>query len=98
MLEIIARSLQAEISSPPRPATRRPRGPNSILESHEAPTPRELDVLSLVTDGKFDREIAELLVLSKRTVQSHLRNLFKKADVKSRTALVCQAARLRWIS
>jgi DNA-binding CsgD family transcriptional regulator/tetratricopeptide (TPR) repeat protein len=49
-------------------------------------TPRELEVLQLVTEGLSDASIAERLFLSPRTVNSHLTSIYAKLDVSSRTA------------
>jgi DNA-binding NarL/FixJ family response regulator len=49
-------------------------------------TQRELEVVQLVADGKTNREIAEALVLSDKTVKRHLDNVFSKLGVSSRTA------------
>jgi predicted ATPase/DNA-binding CsgD family transcriptional regulator len=49
-------------------------------------THRELEVLRLVADGLTDPQIAERLVVSKRTVNAHLRSIYSKLDVTTRTA------------
>ena len=49
-------------------------------------TPREVEVLRLLAEGLSDREIAESLVLSPRTVGWHVTHLLTKLDVQSRTA------------
>jgi DNA-binding NarL/FixJ family response regulator len=49
-------------------------------------TAREVDVLRLVAAGKSNREIADELYLSIKTVARHLANIFGKLDVSSRTA------------
>ena len=57
-------------------------------------TAREIEVLHLVADGLSNAEIAERLVLSERTVHAHLRSIFDKLDVNSRTAAAHAAASL----
>jgi DNA-binding NarL/FixJ family response regulator len=51
-------------------------------------TKRELEVLHLVAKGHTDREVAGTLVISPRTVNRHLSNIFVKLDVPGRTAAV----------
>lgn len=54
----------------------------------DAPTPRELDVLRLLVKGNTNRQIAELLGLSMRTVENHRANLMSKLGLASRVELV----------
>ena len=49
-------------------------------------TAREIQVLRLLAKGLTDPEIAEQLVLSKRTVHAHLRSIYSKLDVTTRSA------------
>ncbi len=49
-------------------------------------TARELEVLALVAEGRTDAEVAETLVLSIRTVNAHLRSIYRKLDVHTRSA------------
>ncbi|GAC1346996.1 MAG: hypothetical protein NVSMB27_11530 [Ktedonobacteraceae bacterium] len=62
-----------------------------VLDLHL--TKRELDVLRLVSEGQTDREVAEALVISSRTVNRHLSNIFVKLDVPGRAAAVAYAIR-----
>lgn len=48
-------------------------------------TDREIEVLKLVAEGKFNKEIAAQLHISERTVKNHISNIFKKIDVCDRT-------------
>jgi predicted ATPase/DNA-binding CsgD family transcriptional regulator len=57
-------------------------------------TAREVEVLQLVADGLSNAEIADRLVLSERTVHAHLRSIFDKLGVNSRTAAAHAAASL----
>ena len=49
-------------------------------------TARELEVLQLVSEGLTDAQVAERLVVSLRTVHAHLRSIYRKLDVRSRSA------------
>ena len=60
-------------------------------------TKREMDVLKLAAKGLRNKEIAEELVLSVRTVQGHLSNIFGKMQVGSRTEAVIKALRKGWL-
>ena len=50
-------------------------------------TGRELEIAALVVDRRTNQEIADHLFLSTKTVESHLRNMFRKLDVSSRIEL-----------
>ena len=65
--------------------TERPREPVEPL------TRREIDVLRLLARGNTNRQIAELLALSVRTVESHRANLMGKLGLSSRVELVTYA-------
>lgn len=54
-------------------------------EKIESLTKRELEVLVQVANGMFNKEIANALNISERTVKNHLSNIFKKIDVSDRT-------------
>jgi ATP/maltotriose-dependent transcriptional regulator MalT len=53
--------------------------------------PRELEVLRLVAAGKTNRAIAAELIVSERTVERHVSNIFNKLQVSSRTAAAAYA-------
>lgn len=59
---------------------------------------RELEVLRLAGKGLSNKEIADRLVLSPRTVQAHFANIFGKLQVGSRTEAVLQGLKRRWLS
>ena len=47
-------------------------------------TGRELEIARLIVDRKTNGEIAGELFLSKKTVETHIRNMFRKLDASSR--------------
>jgi DNA-binding CsgD family transcriptional regulator len=53
-------------------------------------TPREFEVVELVVRGYSNEEIARRLFLSRQTVKTHLRRIFRKCGVDSRVQLVAQ--------
>jgi DNA-binding CsgD family transcriptional regulator len=60
-------------------------------------TDRELEVLDLVAAGLSNRDIAERLVVSVGTVKVHIRHIYNKLDVSSRTQAIAQASGLNLI-
>jgi two-component system, NarL family, response regulator LiaR len=60
-------------------------------------TEREVEVLTLAAGGKSNKEIAETLQVSVRTVEAHLGHIFTKLDVSSRTEAVILALRRGWV-
>jgi DNA-binding NarL/FixJ family response regulator len=54
-------------------------------------TPREIDVVRLVAEGKTNRAIAGELYLSEKTVDRHLSNVFAKLGISSRAAATAYA-------
>ncbi len=57
-------------------------------------TRRELEVLTLVIEGKSSKEAADLLFVSKRTVDFHLANIYEKLQVTNRVQAFRRAASL----
>jgi DNA-binding CsgD family transcriptional regulator len=60
-------------------------------------TRREVDVLRLVAEGLTDTKVAEQLVLSPRTVSTHLRSIYNKLGINSRTAATRFALENRFV-
>jgi two-component system, NarL family, response regulator LiaR len=79
-------------SSPAGPA------PAEDGQTLEALTPRELEVLQLLAQGLSNRNIAEALFISDRTVQAHLTSIFAKTQVSSRLEAVLNAIRRGWLT
>ncbi len=71
---------------------------NAEAPTNEALTDRELDVLRLAGRGLSNRQIAEELVLSPRTIQAHMANIFGKLHVGSRTEAVMVGLRRGWLA
>ena len=67
----------------------RPRGPTLSA--------RELDVVRQVVDGRSNDEIATALGITPKTVETHLRRLFERFDLASRTELATKALREGWM-
>lgn len=61
-------------------------------------TEREQDVLRLLAESKTNKEIGQVLIISDRTVQTHLSNIFHKMEVNSRTEAVLTAIRRGWLT
>src|SRR5688572_1481501 len=58
---------------------------------------RELDVVRLVVDGRSNDEVGAALGIGAKTVESHLRRLFERFGVASRTELATRALREGWL-
>lgn len=57
-------------------------------------TPREVEVLRLLAEGRTNREIGETLFIAPKTVSVHVSNLLAKLDVPNRSAAAAKAAEL----
>jgi DNA-binding CsgD family transcriptional regulator len=60
-------------------------------------TPREVEVLTAVSNGLTNKEIARELGISRHTVKFHLESLMRKLDVSSRAEAVSKSLRLKWL-
>jgi len=81
---LIARLAQDQLQPPPT-------GP------YESLTPREQEVLNLVCHGLSNKEIGQRLLLSVRTVENHLANIYGKLGVRSRTEAAVLALQRGWV-
>jgi NarL family two-component system response regulator LiaR len=79
---VIARRVLKELSAPSR------RSPTT-----DPLTPREVEVVRLVAQGRENREIAEHLVISEATVRTHVSNIMSKLHLASRTQAALYALR-----
>lgn len=57
-------------------------------------TPREIEVLALIGQGHNSTEAAEILFLSKRTIDFHLANVYEKLNVNNRVQAFRAATRM----
>ena len=71
---------QLPVASEPR--GRRPVDPSALL------TPGEMSVATLVTQGKPNRKVAAELATSVNTVEYHLKNIYAKLGISSRSQLI----------
>ncbi|MBC7526330.1 MAG: helix-turn-helix transcriptional regulator [Chthonomonadaceae bacterium] len=72
-----------------------------MLETGEAKTSppvqltkRELEILSFVVEGHSSKQVADLLFISKRTVDFHLDNIYGKLQVRNKMQALQRATRL----
>ena len=75
-------------------ATNKDQGGIGFKILHE----REVEVLKLAAQGLTNREIAERVFISERTVQTHMINIFRKLKVGSRTEAVLYALKKGWLN
>lgn len=80
----------------PRPHRQLPHGLIALRAAvvDQALTPREQEVMTLISQGASNREIAQTLVVSLGTVKKHLNNIFLKLEAQSRTQAVARAREL----
>jgi two-component system response regulator NreC len=67
--------------------------PEGETDSYQNLTDREREMLKLVAEGYTAREIAEMLVISLRTVETHKTNLMKKLNIRNKADLIRFAIR-----
>jgi predicted ATPase/DNA-binding NarL/FixJ family response regulator len=75
--------------APPQPSSKEPVAAALLVKTPSYPaglTVREVEVLRLVAQGLTDAQVAELLVVSYRTVTTHLGSIYSKLGVSSRSA------------
>jgi DNA-binding NarL/FixJ family response regulator len=89
LLDCIRRVNIGEISIPPALVAKL-----AAVVSSETLTSRELHVLTFLARGMSNKEIARSLRISEATVKSHLRSVFNKLNVLSRTEAIAAAIRL----
>jgi len=100
-MQLLARSLGAAglgetmvlLSLAPSLPTAAPAEPGSGRGVLPTLTPRETEVLSWLAKGKTNRDIADILGMSHRTVNKHLEHIFEKLGVETRAAAAALASR-----
>jgi NarL family two-component system response regulator LiaR len=71
------------------------------VEEHKASeilSERESEILKLVAMGMSNKEIAEKLFLSERTIKAHLTNIFNKLNVASRSEAIVKGLQWRLVT
>ena len=87
----IAQEILKQISAAVTPAV----ADQKIIDTDMEPlTGRETEILNLVAQGMSNREIAEQLFVSKYTVESHIKHIYRKLSVSKRTKAVSTARSL----
>ncbi len=73
------------------------RNPGSTIRQHEKYTSpeREREILSLLVEGCSYKEVADRLFISFFTVQSHIKNIYEKLEVSSKTEAVSKTLQHR---
>ena len=71
--------------------------PNGDIKTGGELRPPQLDVLRLASRGMSNKEIADVLFISVRTVQNRFVSIFQKLGVRSRTEAVAQALQEGWL-
>ena len=87
---VVARKLMARVKS--QVSTTAEAGSQELL------TQRELEVLKLAAKGMSNKDIAEALNISVRTVQAHLRDIFNRLGVGSRSEAIVYGLKRGWFS
>lgn len=105
LAEIIKGALQGEVAASPRLVAdvvaelrRVPQGGIGMRPVRSVLTPREWEVLDLMSLGRGTKDIAEELVLSGETVRSHIKNLMRKLGASSRREAIELGARERHLA
>ena len=68
-----------------------PKGEDRSWKTKEGLTPKEQEVLRFLTKGITNKEIAKALLISEKTVSSHLNSIFKKLNVNRRLQAILYA-------
>lgn len=70
-----------------------------VNESTETPlTKREVEILSFVAKGFTNKEIASAFSISPKTIEFHLKNIYKKSETSGRSEAIAHAISNGWIN
>lgn len=94
LLEVVAGEPGVERRAASRPRADRLGGRAERIGSDLTLTPREIEILALITRGASTHRIAAELFISLKTVKNHLASIYEKLDVTDRTQAVLTALRL----
>jgi two-component system, NarL family, response regulator LiaR len=86
--------LHSEVASKLMQEFSTPRQANDAVEQL---TDREMDVLRLIAKGKSNKEIADALIISEKTVKTHVSNILSKLHLADRTQAAIYALRQRLV-
>jgi non-specific serine/threonine protein kinase len=93
MEEAIALALRSEPAPAEKPAPgEEPAPPSAPSDGTQILTRREREVAELIATGRSNREIAETLVVSVKTVETHVEHIFRKLGVQNRAEVAVWAA------
>lgn len=88
----ILKKLIARFKTPPTPA-----GP-VLTESPQPLSEREMEVLKVAANGMSNKDIANTLFISERTVQAHMRSIFNKLGVGGRSEAIIYSLKRGWFT
>ncbi|ABI67538.1 response regulator [Syntrophomonas wolfei] len=100
LVDTIHRVMNGEVVIYPRVANRlvRELRQSENRKSEIRLTKREKDVLTLLVKGNTNKEMAEVMFISEKTVKNHLTSIFRKLGVKDRTHAAIYALKNRIVS
>lgn len=86
-----AAQLEREVATTSLTQLGAPTRESSTRQRSDGLSPRELEVLGLVATGRTNRQVADQLIISEKTVARHLSNIFAKLELSSRTEAAAYA-------
>jgi DNA-binding NarL/FixJ family response regulator len=90
--KLLTHIVEREAMASPGPGS---NGNGGVNGKAEPMTPREQEVLNLLSAGKTNKEIARILVISEKTVKSHLNKIFRKLRVHRRLQAAIQTLKMK---